>query len=110
LSRRSPIWRFTDKQGGQHEFSGEARLTFDELQGAAEAVEAGIGVACLPDYIVGESLTTGRLITLLPEYEPAGREVKMVYPHRQYLPTKVRLFIDFILSKTEDERKVMGSG
>ncbi len=109
LSRRSPIWNFTDRYGNISEFTGEARLIFDELQGAAEAVEAGIGVACLPDYIVGEALTTGRLITLLPEYEPAGREVKMVYPHRQYLPTKVRLFIDFILVKTEEERKVMAA-
>jgi hypothetical protein len=33
----------------------------------------------------------------------------MVYPHRQYLPTKVRLFIDFILVKTEEERKVMAA-
>ena len=104
LSRRTPRWLFTDKHGGSHEFTGKPRLAFDELRGAVEAAEEGIGVANLPDYVVGEALTVGRLITLLPEYEPASREVHMVYPHRQYLPAKVRLFIDFIVKKAEEER------
>jgi LysR family transcriptional regulator AphB len=109
LSRRSPRWQFTDKRGGSHEFAGKPRLEFDELRGAVEAAEEGIGVANLPDYVVGEALTVGRLITLLPEYEPASREVHMVYSHRQYLPLKVRLFIDFIMDKAEEERAAIAA-
>ncbi len=104
LSRRSPAWHFHDSSGQLHTFNGKPRLTFDELRGAVEAAEAGIGVVSLPDYVVGEALTMGRLIALLPEYQPTDREVKIVYPHRQYLPAKVRLFIAFIMQKIEEER------
>lgn len=99
MSRRAPFWTFTDSQGKDHEFSGETRLTYDELRGAADAAERGIGVACLPDYIVGDAIAEGRLITLLPLWLPRGRKVHMLYPHRQYLPVKVRLFVDFIVAK-----------
>lgn len=109
LSRRSPKWNFTDRTGGEHEFIGKARLTYDELRGALEAAVMGIGVANLPDYVVGESLTMGRLITLLPQFEPLGREVHMVYPHRQYLPAKVRLFISFIMQKVDEERSAISA-
>lgn len=104
VSRRSPEWSFHDTQGEVHQFRGKPRLTFDELRGAMEAAEAGIGIANLPDYVVGEALTMGRLVTVLPQYRPFEREVKMVYPHRQYLPAKVRLFISFIMEKVEAER------
>ena len=104
VSRRSPEWSFYDQQGEVHQFRGKPRLTFDELRGAVEAAEAGIGIANLPDYVVGEALTMGRLVTVLPQFRPFDREVKMVYPHRQYLPAKVRLFISFIMEKVEAER------
>jgi DNA-binding transcriptional LysR family regulator len=109
LSRRIPHWTFTDKTGMTHEISGTPRLLFDELRGAVEATEAGIGVANLPDYVVGEALTIGRLVSLLPEYEPVSREVRMVYPHFQYLPAKVRLFIDFMLQKAQEENHAIAA-
>ncbi|GAA6169470.1 LysR family transcriptional regulator [Sessilibacter corallicola] len=103
-SRRSKRWQFYDHNGAEHLFVGEPRFIFDELRGAVEAAEAGIGVSNLPDYVIGDALTAGRLITLLPQLHPADREVKMVYPHRKYLPAKVRLFIEFIMKKVEQER------
>ena len=109
LSRRTPEWSFYGQQDEVHKFQGKPRLTFDELRGAVEAAEAGIGIANLPDYVVGEALTMGRLVTLLPQYRPFDREVKMVYPHRQYLPAKVRLFISFIMEKVASERAALSA-
>jgi len=109
VSRRTPEWSFYDQQDEVHQFRGKPRLTFDELRGAVEAAEAGIGIANLPDYAVGEALTLGRLVTVLPQYRPFDREVKMVYPHRQYLPAKVRLFISFIMQKVEAEREAFSA-
>ena len=109
VSRRTPEWSFYAQQDEVHQFRGKPRLTFDELRGAVEAAEAGIGIANLPDYAVGEALTLGRLVTVLPQYRPFDREVKMVYPHRQYLPAKVRLFISFIMQKVEAEREAFSA-
>ncbi len=109
MSRSSPRWNFIGPDGLQHSFSAEPRLRIDELSAAAAAVEAGLGIANLPDYVVGEQLTLGRMVTVLPQWQPAGREVQMLYPHRQYLPAKVRLFISFIMEKVEQERAAMSA-
>lgn len=109
MARSSPSWSFYDLQGQLHKVDAEPRLRIDELRAAADAVEAGLGIANLPDYVVGESLTLGRMITVLPQYQPRGREVQMLYPHREYLPAKVRLFISFIMSKVEQERAAISA-
>lgn len=104
MSRSSNSWQFTDQRGSLHSVAGVYHMRVDELRTAADAVEQGLGIGNLPDYVVGEALTRGALKTLLPDWEPVGREVHMVYPHRQYLPAKVRLFIEFIMQKIEQER------
>ncbi|WP_368506843.1 hypothetical protein [Amphritea sp. 2_MG-2023] len=49
--------------------------------------------------MVQNSLTTGRLKRLMPRWQPHSREVNMLYPERQYIPGKVRLFIEFSLAR-----------
>nr|WP_252735043.1 hypothetical protein [Amphritea atlantica] len=44
-------------------------------------------------------MTTGRLKRLMPRWQPHSREVNMLYPERQYIPGKVRLFIEFSLAR-----------
>ncbi|NVK40136.1 MAG: LysR family transcriptional regulator [Oceanospirillaceae bacterium] len=104
-SRRSATWIFTDAAGEQHRVDLQPRLKYDELRAAADAAEAGIGIANLPHYVVGDALDTGRLVALLPDFRPESRDVQMLYPHRKYLPAKVRLFISFIMDKLEAERE-----
>ncbi|MFC6670464.1 LysR family transcriptional regulator [Marinobacterium aestuariivivens] len=109
-SRRSPSWIFTDREGTSHELQIRPRLIFDELRTAADAVAAGIGIANLPHYVVDDALEKQRLVSLLPDYRPQSREVQMLYPHRKYLPAKVRLFIDFIMERIEGYRGDEASG
>lgn len=109
MSRSSPSWNFFDTSGAMHSFSAEPRFRVDELSAAASAVEAGLGIANLPDYVVGESLTLGHMVTVLPQWQPQGRNVQLLYPHRQYLPAKVRLFISFIMEKVEKERAAISA-
>ena len=63
----------------------------------------------LPNYVVDDLLKSGQLVRLLPEWEPAGREVQMLYPHRKYLPNKVRLFVEFIMEKVEQYRLTLNN-
>jgi len=99
ISRRIPTWIFMDGNGQAQEFNGHARITYDELAIALEAAVRGLGVANLPDYVADAALADGRLQLLMPGWRPVGRPVHLVYPHREFLPTKVRLLIDFMLSK-----------
>lgn len=49
-----------------------------------------------PTFIASEALSSGKLVVVLPEYEPSPLGLYAVYAHRKLLPHKVRCFIDFM--------------
>ena len=57
---------------------------------------AGAGIAIQPTFICGSALKSGALEQVLPHLEPAPLGLYAVYAHRQWLPNKVRCFIDFM--------------
>jgi len=60
------------------------------------AALAGIGVALIPDFIARKPIESGELVTLFNDYIPTDRGIYAVYPHRRYLPAKVRTFVDYL--------------
>jgi len=60
------------------------------------AVLANLGFGMSPDFIVREDLKEGRLVQVLAEAMPTEAGIYAVYPHRRYLPAKVRAFVDFL--------------
>jgi DNA-binding transcriptional LysR family regulator len=61
------------------------------------AVLAGLGIARLSTYLVGEDLRAGRLVNILPEHRHETSDILAVYPDRRNLSPKVRAFIDFLV-------------
>jgi len=61
------------------------------------AVLAGLGIARLSTYLVGEDLRAGRLVSILPEHRHETSAILAVYPDRRNLSPKVRAFIDFLV-------------
>lgn len=60
-----------------------------------EAALAGLGVARLAQFLVIDDLREGRLVELLASSMPeSDRAIYAVYPNREYLAKKVRVFID----------------
>ena len=64
---------------------------------ARAAALAGLGFAILPDFIAAPDIEAGRLVTVLDDRMPKGGGIFAVYPHRRYLPAKVRVFVDFLV-------------
>ncbi len=60
------------------------------------AAIAGLGVAVIPDFIAEPELQSGRLVAILDQWAPRGSGIYAVYPHRRYLPAKIRVFVDFL--------------
>ncbi|MET6760053.1 LysR family transcriptional regulator [Pseudoalteromonas sp. NCIMB_1079] len=56
---------------------------------------AGGGIAMQPTFIAGEALAQGKVVRILNDYEPDPMGLYMVYANRQFLPSKVRAFVDF---------------
>jgi len=63
------------------------------LQAAIE----GLGITLLPDFIVADALAEGRLVRILKKRERAPLTLFALYPSRQFVPVKTRLFIDYII-------------
>ena len=51
---------------------------------------------------VAPYLRDGRLKEVLTDYPPVAYPITALYPHSQYLPPRVRLFIDFLAEEFGD--------
>ncbi|AOY90504.1 LysR family transcriptional regulator [Cupriavidus sp. USMAA2-4] len=69
-------------------------LKTDDTSLAHRAVQAGMGIAFLPAWLVEADLAAGSLVRVLPDHELAPITLYAVYTSRKYLAPKVRSFID----------------
>ncbi|WP_343665983.1 LysR family transcriptional regulator [Paraburkholderia tropica] len=56
----------------------------------------GRGIACLPDFEVGEALAGGRLERVLPNLVRQSRPLTILWPTSKHLAPKLRVFIDVL--------------
>ncbi|MDX1401255.1 MAG: LysR family transcriptional regulator [Kiloniellales bacterium] len=60
----------------------------------------GAGLVALPEFFVKADLAAGRLVEVASGKGHYDRqEIRFVYPHRHFLPRKVRVFMDFMLER-----------
>ncbi|MFC1749054.1 LysR family transcriptional regulator [Pseudomonadota bacterium] len=62
-----------------------------------EAILQGSGIGRIPTFVAGPEIASGRLDVVLSDYTMPPKTLYAVYPKRQHLPAKVRLFIDFVV-------------
>lgn len=89
-------WRFENPDGSAFTVTVKGRLEVNSPLTAMRAAEAGLGVAILPDFIFKERQPVGTLVPILEDYLSTDRGIYAIYPHRRYLPAKVRAFVDFL--------------
>lgn len=78
-----------------------AHLTFNNFDLVLRAVLQGRGIAHLPGYLIRPYVQARELVVALPEYAPEDRGHYLCYLSRQHMPSRVRVFIDFM---TEEVR------
>lgn len=62
-----------------------------------EAVIAGLGIALRSPWDIGRELASGALEVVLPEYHASAKAgVYAVYPQAEFIPMKVKSFVDFL--------------
>lgn len=107
VMKRTPVWRF-HKGEDTEILVPKPYLRTDEIQFALDATRQGLGVACLPRYIVAEALACGELLQVVPGWEMEERQVNVIYPHRESLPVKTRAFIDFVVARAATVKSPAG--
>ena len=86
----------TGPAGRQTTVRLSATMKSDDTTLSYHAVHAGLGIAFLPDWLVGDDLQRGDLVRVLPGYEAPALTLFAAYTSRKYLTAKVRSFIDFL--------------
>ncbi|MDH5447153.1 MAG: LysR family transcriptional regulator [Gammaproteobacteria bacterium] len=93
-------WVFC-KDGQCQTIKVSSRSTCNNADLEVAMVAQGIGISRLPLFTCEEELNNGKLVEILPHYDPQQFNVYAVYPHRQYLTAKVRAFVDFLVEVFE---------
>ena len=74
-------------------------MKVNSISGLLLAVESGVGLAALPDYLVSQS---NNVIKVLPEFEGPITEAHFVYPESLKNVVRVQTFRNFLYSKIGD--------
>jgi DNA-binding transcriptional LysR family regulator len=80
----------------------QGSLAINHFIGMRRAALRGLGIARLPRYLVIDELRSGRLMELLPEWRLPVTPVALVYPSREHLPQRARVFRDFVVDWFDD--------
>lgn len=94
-------WKFHHKKTGKKEnITVKSKVATSNAIVTKQLALDGVGIALLSTWAADEELKTGQLVDLFPNinvtssYEnPAAW---LVYPSREYIPYKTRVFVDFI--------------
>lgn len=98
-SRRILKWRVKNEHGEIYEVTPSARLMMDDMQAVKDIAVAGGGIAWLPDWLVRRQLICGSLTQILKNWPSESQPVYAVWSRTPYLPLKIRLAIDKLVSE-----------
>jgi DNA-binding transcriptional LysR family regulator len=90
-------WPFKGDDGDTISVSVSGPMEVNSPMTARAAAVSGLGFAVLPDFIAAPEIASGRLVYVLEDRVLQGGGIFAVYPHRRYLPAKVRVLVDFLV-------------
>jgi DNA-binding transcriptional LysR family regulator len=80
------------------------RFTADNGAALVPAVLAGLGIALMPNFLIGEHLRSGALVEVMPDYPMPEAGVYVVRPPGGSAPCKVRVLIDIMVERFGDRK------
>jgi len=92
----SATWRFSKARSGEEAVAVKGSVMVDDMSFVSAAVEAGLGLGMLPDFLGKERPS---VVRVLPEYALRDSAINVVTPSARYLPLRVSLFRDFVVDK-----------
>ncbi|CAM3687401.1 HTH-type transcriptional regulator DmlR [Vibrio aerogenes CECT 7868] len=90
-------WQLTHTDGETIVNNDKGRFQANALDVVRMACSEGLGITLMPDVMLKEHLTNKTLIRVLDDWSANSRDIYMLYNHKDHLPEKVRLFIDFVM-------------
>ena len=88
-------WHFQDN-GKPVSVSMKGKLRANNGEVIRDAAVAGMGIAYLPTFIIGDALESGSLLPVLEAFQPQAGAVYAVYPQHRQSARAVQVFSDFL--------------
>jgi DNA-binding transcriptional LysR family regulator len=106
-AHRDHQWQLDHKDGQTALIPHHPRLVTDDIAVLREATLVGVGVVQLPGIMVWEDIRAGRLVHVLPQWQPRGGIVHAVFPSRRGLLPSVRVLLDFLARECAARRQLV---
>ena len=88
-------WHFRNAEES-YSIKASGRLNANNGRAMVAAAVQGVGIILKPQFMVQDFIDSGELVAILEEYEQPRGDVFAVYPHRRFLPAKMRSFLDHL--------------
>ncbi|MGN6449261.1 MAG: LysR substrate-binding domain-containing protein, partial [Brucella intermedia] len=95
-------WHFRNTDGSMMTVPVNGPVEVNSPVATKNAALAGLGFSMLPAFIAEEEIERGRLVSCLDEFIVKDGGIYAVYPHRRYLPAKIRALVDFLTQWFKD--------
>ena len=98
-------WRFTNRSGETVTVRPQGALRANNGDALLPAVEAGLGFALLPDFIVQEGVASRKLEIVMPEWTVAESALRLLTPPGGPKPARVEALANFLTERLALRRK-----
>ncbi len=88
-------WRFSHNQQ-TIKVRVKGRIVTNNGEVLRDGVLAGLGIAQKSTWDIGEDIKKGNIIRILDDYSLGQTDIYALYPHRLYMSSKVRVWVDFL--------------
>lgn len=95
-------WRFRGPDGAEVSVKAQGPIAANSGDALIPALIAGLGIARLPAFILGDTLETGKVVEILPKWRPAPIGLHLLTPPSPLRPARVEALIAFLGERLRD--------
>ncbi len=99
------VWHYANAAGEQVSVRPAGPLRVNNGEALMPALLAGLGIADLPDFIVGDAVASGEVEVILKGWKQAEGAVHLVTPPGGPRPARVEVLADFLTKHFAREKK-----
>ena len=103
-------WRFRGPDGAEVSVKAQGPISANSGEALLPALLAGLGIIRLPAFILGDTLATGAVVEILPDWRPAPIGLHLLTPPSPLRPARVEALIAFLSDHLRDEPQRFSAG
>ena len=90
-------WEVENKDGKKQQIQVKGPLYANNGSLICDALINGMGIACLPTFIIGDAIRKRTAEIILDDWRPPPKDISLLYPSNRHLSAKVRTFVDLAI-------------